>query len=1413
MKKFSKLLAALLTVCLLCGMVLPFASMAAEGAGEAQDTTTTHTVNSLADLESITLKNGDTIKTTVAIEGYDPNGVINFLVDCEGEATFALAEAVASNYDEVVLNAENDVYLYVNKQTANVQLSDMDVTNGYGHGSNTYFQTDFTKSGTYSYTNTDDDLASDIKHEYVNGYFRIFGSGTTAYYPGEGGRSWGPASSAYMDLLTSKYAVIDIDYGTDRYTFTYTVNGTRTSVATGSKVTGTKVDALNFETTLTNEVVHKTITAAEYEEYLSNPEAFAAKLLGTFETSTYYAGNASNSNKQKLTITQTDTYTSVDIDEDSFAPAYNVGNLQMQFAYRSSDTATKDSHSKLNYVASIVQDPETGLYYAVPYGTTYSEGEKAILLSNKVGVTDHVTVVMDNGVTNAGYYTAHAFINGEYLGSRKSAAKNTYHVLKFRGFGQTVNANKNVDCYSLMFDNATINLYGTVVEGVNTATYTSAEGVYGVDKLVADINAKTYNSVTQCTDVFYTGKNVGYNGWLTTDGGKTIAYTDSAMKAAIANLGNGATVITTKHINDAQIPALSSFYVRCLDGAKFYLAEAFEDTYNATTNGDTTYYLNLSITMPEFNAAKLSPLGTTDKYNKAFYMNGNSGKYSDGLLKHDSTYATGVTYSTTGGYFRIFKSETTAVKSSSNSFVSMYLEDAKWKAYDYAYTYVNLFDSSLVTLDFDFGTDSYTFSYVADATTTKTATVSLAIKKNGTTLKTDNVDYVNNKIDFTTEYANEYEDIIASEQGDKTFYTTVSTAKEYETYKNDLEALYNYVKGEKQVSITEQKISKTSQKGDDKYEHIFTVTITNTDTFTAVKSVNDDLTLAYSEGAGISTFLRLTTEAKRAAGDYDERHYFTFFRLVQDEATKLWYLSDDAEYSKDDILLVNEVGKTDHITLVSDNVTTPHHIVFHVYVNGEYVKTLDKIPSAGGSTADPDKSRTVALVQYDADESTGRNKTSNLISASMCGIGVIIPGGDKNQDKYAYMMDNVAFNWYRTDAVVDNVSDSTNEDAFVGTESWSAYTKPEGSEYSILDLLADLNAGNVKPLYACDDVVYTTAYVAETANWAAVVGGTATYIPALFTADFEDGDVLVTNANSIAIPSSINSFNLVSKNDNGTKVYGAYLPDAYGVYSKVNLGTEAYLDLSKDITFNLLIPASLANVKVDGVALTLDEALEAYVYKWNTNLASFDAKTVAITLTYGEYDLAFDITLDVVKYAELVVDYYKADSIEARLAKEIVDYKVAVATYLDETFNRANEASVAAFDAVAADVADTVVEEFAQDASCAGTYLLNSDGSFDMIIEAAEAETISVTFAEGRFAGLSLVDEDNIAYEDGKYVISGIRAAFIDDVVSVKIGNNEPVIYSIRSFFAASDANVQTLGKALVAYAQASEAFVVIPEN
>ena len=109
--------------------------------------------------------------------------------------------------------------------------------------------------------------------------------------------------------------------------------------------------------------------------------------------------------------------------------------------------------------------------------------------------------------------------------------------------------------------------------------------------------------------------------------------------------------------------------------------------------------------------------------------------------------------------------------------------------------------------------------------------------------------------------------------------------------------------------------------------------------------------------------------------------------------------------------------------------------------------------------------------------------------------------------------------------------------------------------------------------------------------------------------------------------------------------------------------------------------------------------------------------------------------------------------------------------------------------------------------------MLNSDGSFDMIIEAAEAETISVTFAEGRFQGLALVDEDNITYEDGKYVISGIRAAFIDDVVSVKIGNNEPVIYSIRSFFAASDANVQTLGKALVAYAQASEAFVVIPEN
>ena len=162
-----------------------------------------------------------------------------------------------------------------------------------------------------------------------------------------------------------------------------------------------------------------------------------------------------------------------------------------------------------------------------------------------------------------------------------------------------------------------------------------------------------------------------------------------------------------------------------------------------------------------------------------------------------------------------------------------------------------------------------------------------------------------------------------------------------------------------------------------------------------------------------------------------------------------------------------------------------------------------------------------------------------------------------------------------------------------------------------------------------------------------------------------------------------------------------------------------------------------------------------------------------------------------------------------------IDDAVTVSfTYADAAQNTSATYSIISY--FAAQVKDVEVAPFAANASYSGVgYALNSDGSVSMEITAAEGASVSVVIADGKLKGIR-IGEENIAYENGKYVIK-MRAAFIDDAVTVKLtyadaAQNTSATYSIISYFAAQDANVQALGQALVAYAMAAEAYIV-PAN
>ena len=206
------------------------------------------------------------------------------------------------------------------------------------------------------------------------------------------------------------------------------------------------------------------------------------------------------------------------------------------------------------------------------------------------------------------------------------------------------------------------------------------------------------------------------------------------------------------------------------------------------------------------------------------------------------------------------------------------------------------------------------------------------------------------------------------------------------------------------------------------------------------------------------------------------------------------------------------------------------------------------------------------------------------------------------------------------------------------------------------------------------------------------------------------------------------------------------------------------------------------------------------------------------TVAGVDYDVTFPVTLDVVKYATILADISEKDSVNANLAKEIVDYKKAIYKYVNGSIDASAVASLVEFDKVNKSEGITVDSFTATGASTEGvSYVLKNDGTADVYITAEQGDDIVVKFADANLAAAQpTVGKVGYSEDNGYYVISGIRAAFIDDAISVSITYEDEAktditaTYCLIDYLAAqTDAAVIEIGKALVAYAQACEAFVI----
>ena len=292
---------------------------------------------------------------------------------------------------------------------------------------------------------------------------------------------------------------------------------------------------------------------------------------------------------------------------------------------------------------------------------------------------------------------------------------------------------------------------------------------------------------------------------------------------------------------------------------------------------------------------------------------------------------------------------------------------------------------------------------------------------------------------------------------------------------------------------------------------------------------------------------------------------------------------------------------------------------------------------------------------------------------------------------------------------------------------------------------------------------------------------------------------------------------------------------------------QANLTLKSDMKFNLYIPER-DGIAVNGVSLgnvlpnlfTIGDK-QYYVVVVDLTAGNFDAFEIDVYLLAedkytGEiYEFVDSLTIDYVKsYASVAAKSAACGSETAVLLKEIIDYNVAVAKYLDASFDEAAVESIVAFREIYAahNVADDpATEDVDESKSCVcsvalpeveatdlsgvasyitdATYYLESDvgvmGLILYVAEGYEGEGLTVSFVD--VDGKEVFAEVEYIADKGYIMVSNIKAAYIDDVMTVTIGEAVGT-YSLATYIAeCEDVNAKAVAGALLEYSIAAEAY------
>lgn len=515
------------------------------------------------------------------------------------------------------------------------------------------------------------------------------------------------------------------------------------------------------------------------------------------------------------------------------------------------------------------------------------------------------------------------------------------------------------------------------------------------------------------------------------------------------------------------------------------------------------------------------------------------------------------------------------------------------------------------------------------------------------------------------------------------------------------------------------------------------------------------------------------------------------FYIREDAVTGRFFATktaNDNEFTVgEDVMLSNQPGVLDHASFVCDSRRGVADVDVHIYINGQYLYTFNHKSGDYADTYDNLYIHSAYITFFGGVVDDGG--TPDVIADDIL---------EKDIDNYSLAYDNIVTNYYQS-AFAYNATSGLKA-FFDGTDGYKT-----------------------KSLGACVDTIYG---IYEQRDDAVVVVDDTKY--KVLGTDL--GSTIITDGDNVKLPAGkaftaspaadVESFSVTLGADATLAINGVYKlaeGDA-GACVADKIDVKANASLTSDMSFNLYIDSNDFDSDLFdlGGLEARDGDIEGEPYKvitYTPELESFaSTKSVRYTGTsVGGVSVSSDIKLDLVKYATLVADTFACNSPEAKLAYEIMDYKAAVAKYLDPEFDASKVASLQEFYAIYDDHADgctckvsKVIEYPAIESGAIAekriSFALLDSGKFSIIFEGFnEGDNVSITIGEGKDAYI----KENIPVVSGKVIFDDINAALLHFTFNVTV-NGEAGQYRLSSYIKALEGDpAQDLAIAMYEYSVA----------